>query len=66
MAQERGIFSWSTSTWKRRVLLPPDSKYAGKQLAAGLLAVSSVSCRRSRQLWLAGWLAGWMDGWMDG
>jgi hypothetical protein len=40
--QERGIYCWSTATWKRRVLLPPDPKYAGKPLAAGLLAVSGV------------------------
>lgn len=45
--QERGIYSWSTASWKRRVLLPPDPKYAGKKLIAGLLAVSAVS---------AGWL----------
>lgn len=41
--QERGIYSWSTANWKRRVLLQPDPKYAGKKLVAGLLAVSGVS-----------------------
>lgn len=46
--QERGIYSWSAGNgaWKRRVLLSPDPKYAGKKLAAGLLAVSAV--RRPR------------------
>lgn len=44
--QERGIYLWSTANWKRRVLLPPDPKYAGKKLLAGLLAVSGVSAGR--------------------
>ena len=40
--QERGIYAWSTASWRRRVLLPPDPKYANKKLAAGLMAVSAV------------------------
>lgn len=39
---------WSTSSWKRRVVLAPEAKYAGKKLAAGLLAVSGVSAGAGR------------------
>jgi hypothetical protein len=46
LPQERGIYTWSTGSWKRRVLLAPDPKHAGKKLAAGLMAVSGVSPRR--------------------
>ena len=45
--QERGIYAWSTGSWKRRVLLAPDPKHAGKKLAAGLMAVSGVSPSRA-------------------
>ena len=40
--QERGIYAWSTASWRRRVLLSPDPKYANKKLAAGLMVVSAV------------------------
>ncbi|PSC69692.1 Transducin WD40 repeat-like superfamily [Micractinium conductrix] len=40
LTRERAIYAWSTNSWKRRVLLAPDPKYAGKKLAAGLLAIS--------------------------
>jgi hypothetical protein len=47
LPQERGIYTWSTGSWKRRMLLAPDPKHAGKKLAAGLMAVSGVSHRRA-------------------
>ena len=40
--QERTIYSWSTATWRRRLLLPPEARYAGRELSAALIAVSGV------------------------
>lgn len=36
------MYAWNTATWRRRLLLPPQARYAGKELAAGLMAVSGV------------------------
>lgn len=40
--QERNMYSWSTSTWRRRLLLPADNRHAGKPLTSALMAVSGV------------------------
>lgn len=39
--QERNIFSWSRATWKKEVILVSESKYAGRPLVSGMLAVSA-------------------------
>lgn len=35
------MFSWSRSTWKKEILLVAESKYAGRPLVSGMLAVSA-------------------------
>ena len=63
LTKERSLYAWGSSTWRRRVLLPPDPKYAGKKLAAALLAVSPVSgpAMRRRALCNIATLAGASD-----
>lgn len=39
--QERNIFAWSRKTWKKEILLVAESKYAGRPLVSGMLAVSA-------------------------
>ena len=39
--QERNIYAWSTKTWKKETLLIAESKYAGRPLVSGMLAVSA-------------------------
>lgn len=34
------MFAWSTSSWRRRLLLPLEARHAGRELSAALMAVS--------------------------
>ncbi|GAB4816914.1 hypothetical protein N2152v2_003960 [Parachlorella kessleri] len=40
LTRERTMYCWSTATWRRRLLLPPEGRYAGKELTLAAMAVS--------------------------
>ncbi len=55
------MYSWSAGSWRRRLLLPPEQRYAGKELTSALMAVSGVGGLLLRASLVIPWVGCWAD-----